>query len=117
MKELLLLVRAYVVFVAASGFILGQFFFASFSIAGTVAGVFGVMAGVLGCVKESIMRKRLLFIACITAITGVGFDAFHYYKFLDISGNSYGWELIAPFVVGLAVIAILCAWQQRNDKA
>lgn len=115
MNALLLLVRGYVVLVAAAGFIFGQFFFATFSIGETVAGVFGVIAGLLGSVKDNPMRNRVVIIACAAAIAGVGIDAYHYYKFLDTPGNDYSWGLIGPFIMGLIFVAISCARSQAHN--
>jgi len=118
MKALLLLVRGYVVLIAAAGFIFGQFFFATFTIGETVAGVFGVIAGLLGSFKQNTMRDRLVIIACAVAIAGVGIDVYHYYKYSNIPGNDYAWGLVGPFVAGLALIAVSYSRSQvRNDLA
>lgn len=115
MNVLLLFVRGYVVLIAVAGFMFGQFFFATFSIGETVAGVLGVFAGLLGSAKDSSMRNRVVIIACATAIAGVGVDAYHYYKYLNMPGNDYAWGLVASFVVGLIFIAISCARSQARN--
>jgi len=115
MDALLLISRGYVVVMAAVGFLFGQIFFATFTFGGTLAGVFGVIAGLLGCIKGNALRNRLVIFACTAATVGVGLDAYHYYKYLDIPGNYYAWVLIGPFVACLALIAMACAWLQVKN--
>jgi hypothetical protein len=118
MKALLLLVRGYVVLVAAVGFIFGQFFFSTFTFGETVAGVFGVIAGLLGSIKQNTVRDRLVIFASAAAIAGVGIDSYHYYKYLNMPGNDYAWGIVGPFVAGLALIAVSYSRSQvRNDQA
>jgi hypothetical protein len=106
MKTLLSITRAYVVFVGASGFLFGQLFFGQFSLAATLAGLSGVISGILG--RRITTRARLLTsLVCAAGLAGVAMDAFHYYSELHIPGNYYAWFLIGPFAAGLVFIGYL----------
>jgi len=107
MKHLLTVARAYVIFDATTGFLLGQFFFGRFDSVGFVTGVFGLVAGVLSAkrYKHSIVLNRLVLISCLVAIGGVVADAYCYYSALAVPGNDYPWFVGGLFVVGLCIIA------------
>ena len=107
MKHLLTVARAYVIFDATTGFLLGQFFFGRFDLAGFVSGVFGLIAGVLSAkrYKHSVVLNRLVLISCLMAVGGVAADAYRYFSALAVPGNDYPWFLGGLFVVGLCIIA------------
>ena len=108
MKTRLNVARAYVVFCGASGFLFGQLFFGQFSWAATIAGVSGIVSGLLG--RRTAVAARFLTMAiCATGVAGVAMDAFRYYTELDIPGNSFGWFLIGPFTAALIFIGYLNA--------
>jgi rifampin ADP-ribosylating transferase len=109
MNLLLGVARGWALFVGASGFLFGQLFFGQFSIAATIAGVGGVLAGALGGTRQGrrLTLEWFVFSCCVAGVVGVAFDAYDYYKHLNIPGNYYAWFMIGPFVVSLAVIAAM----------
>lgn len=108
MKTLLIVARVYVIFFGASGFLFGQLFFGQFSWAAMLAGVSGVVGGLLG--QRIAVELRFLTIAvCATGIAGVAMDALHYYSELNTPGNYYAWIFIGPFAAALAFIGYLYA--------
>jgi hypothetical protein len=76
-------------------------------LAGVVAGIFGLLAGVLSAeqFQHSIHLKRLVLVSCAAAISGVVADAYRYYSTLNAPGNDYPWFLSGIFVFGLCIIA------------
>ena len=117
MNMLQLLVRGYVVLVAAIGFIFGQLFFSTFTVRETIAGVFGVIAGLIGSRKGNTLLNGIVLFACGTAIAAVGADAYSYYNGSHVQGNDYAWELLAPFIIGLIFIAMSCAKQLMPNSS
>lgn len=113
MKSLLNVLRAYVVFFGASGFLFGQLFFGQFSCAATLAGASGVVGGLLGQ-RTSAVARFLAMAVCVTGIAGVAMDAFHYYSELNSPGNYYAWFFIGPFATALVFIGYLNARPART---
>lgn len=100
--------RAYLVFVGASGFIFGQLFFGQFSWGATLAGVGGVVVGILG--QRATLQARLVTgLACTIGIAGVAMDAFGYYSRPHAPGNDYAWILVGIFAAGLVFVGYLNA--------
>lgn len=99
--------RAFVVFVAIMGFILGQVLLGEFSIWKTLAGVFGIVAaGVLGRAEDWSQRWSLALAAiCALAAAAVILDARDYFERYTLARNTYPWFLTVPYVLGLALIA------------
>jgi len=104
---LLAIVRAFVGFVATTGFLFSQLYFGTFSLASTVAGVAGLMAALVG--SRSFAQTRaggvVVVMCAVLGVFGVLFSAYEYYTRFTIPGNNFGWFLVGPFLVGLAVIA------------
>jgi len=121
MKNLLIICQVYVIFVASSGFLFGQFFFGNFDVPSTVAGIFGILAGSfgLGWIRQniSVARKCLLIFFCAAGIAGVFMDAYDYYVNHHFPGNDYDWFLIGPFCLALAVIAYSAMKQIRDTTS
>lgn len=94
-------------FDATTGFLFGQFFAGRLDLTGVVAGIFGLLAGVLSAERfqHSIHLKRLVLVSCAAAISGVVADAYRYYSALNAPGNDYPWFLNGIFVFGLCIIA------------
>jgi len=105
MKYLIDAARFYLVFIGASGFLFGQLFFGDFSIAATMAGVSGILAGALSWLGFKMSRyPRLVTLCCTTGLVGVGLDVYRYYSVDHVSGNSYAWFLIGPFAICLLLV-------------
>lgn len=113
MKAILKAARACAIFVGASGFLFGQLYFGTFSLAATIAGVSGVLAGALSWLADRNARlKRVVFVCCAAGLLGVAMDAYHYYTELHRPGNYYAWFLIGPYIATL----LLIGWHAlRND--
>ncbi len=108
LTNLLRLARAAVAFVAASGFLFGQLFFGVLEWHAMLAGCAGLLA-VLASLRID-RGGRLVplaaILACAAALVGVGIDAQDYYsRYRANSGSYYPWVLMAPFILGLLVIA------------
>jgi hypothetical protein len=105
--HLLTAARVWVVFDATIGFLFGQLFVGQLDLAGLVAGVFGLLAGVLSAKRfqNSVHLNRLVLVSCAAAIGGVAADAYSYYTTLNVQGNDYPWFLSGIFVFCLCVIA------------
>ena len=105
MKLVMDATRIYSAFVGASGFLFGQLFFGDFSIASTLAGVSGVLAGVISWPGFKMPRHPWLVPLCCSAgLIGVALDAYGYYSKDHVPGNYYAWFLIGPFVICLLLI-------------
>ncbi len=106
MEIILYIIRSFVIFIAASGFILGQLFFGSFSLGATAAGSFGVVAAILGgkFSASSITRVYIVIIFCVASIIAILFSAYNYYANLNIPGNNFGWHLKVPYIASLIFI-------------
>lgn len=117
MDTLLVFLRGYVIFVAASGFIFGQMFFNNFAWGATLAGVFGIISGILGgkFVHNSLLRSKTIIACCILSLCGVALDANNYYANLNSSGNYYAWFMIAPFCLILMLIIWNIAHNMRSS--
>ena len=94
--------------IAASGFLLGQLFFGTFSYPASMAGFFGLAGGILGgkFSSETRLRAQTVIACCFIALLGVGLDAIEYYRFLDCAGNYYAWPLIGPYGICLGLIIV-----------
>lgn len=106
MNNIVIICRAYVVFLACFGFLFSQLFFGNFEWHATLAGVFGLLVASLASKKCLVNRAQALLVIlfCTLAVIGVGLDAFHYYNHLNSSGNYYAWFLIGPYVACLVFI-------------
>jgi membrane-bound ClpP family serine protease len=92
-------------FVGGAGFLFGQLFAGEFSIAGTLAGVGGVAAGMLTLRPWRNATRFAAFAACAMGLFGAGMHAWDYYSVPQLPGNYYAWFLTAPFAAALAFIA------------
>lgn len=106
MDTLLLVLRGYVIFAAASGFIFGQMFFNHFAWGASIAGLFGIISGFLGgkFAHKTLLRSKTIITCCLLSLSGVALDAYNYYANLDIPGNYYAWPMIAPYCFILMLI-------------
>ncbi|MGI9395333.1 MAG: hypothetical protein ACR2OY_11855 [Boseongicola sp.] len=100
--------RALVIFVAIMGFFLGQLLLGEFSIWKTLAGVLGIVAaGFVDRAKQwSQAWSFALAAICALAAIAVMFDARDYFERYALARNTYPWFLTAPYVLGLALIAL-----------
>jgi hypothetical protein len=113
MRTLLHIARAYALVVAV-GFLWGQLFFSTFTLAATLAGVSGVAASILSWMsKGRTLLWPLVVFASVACIVGVCLDVWRYYTELNGPGNYYPWVLVGPLVVVLALIAY-AAWEERE---
>jgi len=66
-----------VLLIAAFGFLLGQLFFATFAYPASMAGVFGLVGGMLGgkFSSETRVQAQSVIACCFIALLGVGLDA------------------------------------------
>ena len=106
MDSLLIFARGYVIFVAISGFIFGQLFFGNFAIGATLAGIFGLLSGILSgkYALKTRLRSKTIITFCLISMVGVGLDAYNYYAHLNSSGNYYAWFMIGPYLAFLIII-------------
>ena len=105
---LLGIARVLVAVIALVGFILSQLVFGKLFIATSLAGVFGLIAAVLG--YRGFARRYpyglLWLTGCISlAFLGVVLEAHVYYAHHNVPGNDFAWEIRAPFLAGLCYIA------------
>ena len=109
LKDFVFGVRMCVIFVAGSYF-LGQLYFGSFEWSATVTGLSGVLAGLLGGQfgTRSVAGAYVVLALSMIVVSGVIFDAYDYYKYLDILGNSFGWHIKGPFAVSSLIIGWYC---------
>lgn len=100
--------RASVVFVAVMGFFLGQILLGEFSIWKSLAGAFGIVAAVaVGRTGDWSQRSAIALAAlCALAAAAVVLDARDYFERYTLARNTYPWFLTAPYVLGLALIAL-----------
>lgn len=119
MDNLLIVVRGYVIFVAAFGFILGQLFFNNFAWGATLAGVFGLISGAFSgrFSHKTRLRSGIIISCCVISLVGVSLDAYNYYSNLNSSGNYYAWFMIAPFCFALLVIIWHIARKTSSSNA
>lgn len=112
MNNLLIILRIYLIFLAASGFIFGQIFFNNFAWGATLAGVFGIVSGFLGgkFARKTLLRSKIIIACCILSLGGVSLDAYNYYANFNSPGNYYAWFMIAPF----CLILLLMIWDISN---
>jgi hypothetical protein len=104
----LLAIARVLVAVIALVFIVGQVVFGKLFLASSLAGVFGLIAAVLG--YRGFARRYpygfLWLIGCVAlAFLGVLLEAHDYYGDRNVPGNDFAWEIRAPFLVGLFYIA------------
>lgn len=96
--------RLIVLFVAIAGFLFGQLFNGVFSVAGTLAGVGGVLAAALAPFRARTHLRRVVIAGCALGLAGAALDVYDYYSTSHVSGSYYAWFLTLPFAAGLAVI-------------
>lgn len=109
MTFLLRLSRLIAIFVGAAGFLFGQVFAGEFGVAGTLAGVGGVAAGILASFTWRASTRIMAIAACAIGLLGAGLHAYDYYSVPQLPGNYYAWFLTAPFAIALLFIAIHAA--------
>jgi hypothetical protein len=108
---MLIICQVYVVFIALIGFIFGQLFFGHFDFWSSVAGLCGILAGILGIGKS---RKQLMIFTCsVLALIGVLMGTIDYYMNHNIHGNNYGWGLRGPYVFALLYLGYEAIRQHR----
>ena len=95
---------------AGSGYLFGQLFVGMFDWAATISGFAAILASALGGKFGGASKPKAIFVIalCGASITGVGFDAYDYYKNLHMPGNYFGWFLKGPYVAGLLIIGWHC---------
>lgn len=111
---------SFIAILAAAGFLLGQLFFASFSLPAFIAGTAGlVTAGsTFAMVRKAQWARRWVIFGSALALLGVTLDVGRYYLYLDVPGNHYAWELVGPFAGCLAFVAYIAktnAAEGAND--
>lgn len=106
--------RNVVLFVALAGFLFGQVFNGVYSMAGTLAGIGGVLAGALVTWISRPTVRWVVIVGCVVGLAGAALDVYDYYSTPHVSGNYYAWFLTVPFCFGLIVI-----WQRaiRSSRA
>ena len=106
METLLLALRVYVIFIAASGFVLGQIFFGNFAWDATLVGVFGIISGVFSgeFTQKTLLRAKIIIACCLLSLCGVSLDIYDYYANYNVPGSRYSWFLITPFCLALVFI-------------
>ena len=119
MDTLLTVIRGYVIFVAAFGFIFGQMFFNNFAWGASLAGVFGIISGIFGgkFAYKTLLRSKTIIACCILSLGGVSLDAYNYYANLDSPGNYYAWFMIGPFCFALLLIIWGIIHNAPSDKS
>ena len=107
MNNFINLSRIVIIFIALSGFIFSQLYFNSFSIGYTLAAIFGILAAVLAGkpINAFNIKAHLVAIFSFLSIIGISIEAYNYYMFTSIPGNSFGWHLIAPYIICLLLIS------------
>lgn len=95
--------QTYVLFIAVTGFILGQLFFGQFDLWSNVTGFSGIIAVIIGIGPQATTsRKALIELACcVLALVGVLMGAIDYYLNYNIPGNDYAWEFRGPYLLAL----------------
>ena len=106
--SVLLAIARILVAVIALVFIVGQVVFGKLILAGSLAGIFGLAAAVLG--YRGFARRDpyalLWLLSCVAlALLGLLLEAHEYYTYRNVHGNDFAWEIRAPFLVGLSYIA------------
>lgn len=95
--------RKFVLFLAAAGFLFGQIFTGSFSIGGTMAGIGGLVAGIL-VGSSSAQARRAALAGSVIGLAGAALHVMEYYATANVPGNYYPWFLTLPFAAGLVVL-------------
>jgi hypothetical protein len=93
-----------VLFVAVA-FLFGQLFSGDFSPGATMAGLGGIVAGMLGLFDASTTMRRVVVIFATLGLGGAALHAYEYYASSPLPGNYYAWFLTGPFMAALVVIA------------
>ena len=95
--------RKVVLFLAAAGFLFGQIFVGAFSIGGTLAGVGGLLAGLL-VGSGSARARRAALAGSAIGLIGAALHVTEYYATANMPGNYYPWFLTLPFAAGLVLL-------------
>ena len=95
--------RVYVAAMGAIGYLLGQLFFGSFSVAATLTGPGGVGAAAFGQRGWRSRRGIVLSVAILStfALSGFLLETCRYYRYFDGPGNDFAWELRAPYLAAV----------------
>jgi hypothetical protein len=103
--SVVLVASLYIVFMSLVGYGFGQLFFGTFSWVATICAVaaLGSVFGVAICAGRSWCRPMLIVLSCI-AILCFGLEVADYYRRLNSPGNSFAWDLKAPFLLGLLIV-------------
>jgi hypothetical protein len=95
--------RVWVTFVGI-GFLLGQLYFGDFSLGASLASICGLGVGAFGSATKTRTAALATIAICFGGLIGAALDSSHYYRYLDIPGNSYPWLLVGLFVLALGLI-------------
>jgi hypothetical protein len=118
--SVVLLASLYVVFIALVGYGFGQLFFGTFSWIGTICAVtaLGSIFGAAVCAGKSWCRLLLVAMSTVSILC-FGLEVVDYYRRLDIPGNSFAWDMKAPFLLSLLILlaANIYGWRYRPNTS
>lgn len=106
--------RLIVLFIGAV-FVLGQLFAGEFSLAGTLAAIGGVLAGLLAPFPSRQSWRNAVVVSGVVGLAGAALDVYEYYSVPHSSGNYYPWFLTGPFVLALLFIVWQAASAASNE--
>ena len=80
----------------------------AFTTSTTMTGISGFLVAGLGALRTKRHRvfDILVILCCVTGLSGIGVDAYHYYMYVACPGNDFGWFLKVPFCGAF----IICGW-------
>ena len=115
MKVTLFISACFIALIAAFGFILGQLFFATFSLPKSIAGVAGLLsAGTTFAMSTgSQWAPKWAVWASVLALLGLALDVGQFYLYPHSAGNYYPWDLVAPLSACLVFVAYV-AFKRRS---
>lgn len=109
----------FIAFLAASGFLLGQLFFASFSLPSFIAGTAGLVsaAATYAMTKRAKWARRWVILGSALSLFGVALSAGRHYIYFDVPGNHFAWEIICPYAACLAFVAHIAMTNNENGTS
>ncbi|MFC1524176.1 hypothetical protein ACFL6N_05225 [Thermodesulfobacteriota bacterium] len=118
MKILLIISRSYVILIATAGFLFGQVFFGNLGLPALIASFCGIFSGIYSSTKYKHEKniKTLLASFCLGGLFGVFMDAMGYYTTDQVPGNSYAWELLAPYCLALCIILYNAVFMNKTQQ-
>jgi hypothetical protein len=114
---LLGLAGLYVVLVGLLGFF-GQAFFGRFSLVETAVSISGFLAVLFAAACRGVPKCRaVVVLISAVSLTCVALDVIEHYRYYDIPGSSYAWDMQIPYVVCIVLVACAGVFAPSEPRA